>query len=85
MLGASPGGQSVEPGAIDQKNVGPAIIVVIEDGDAGAGGLDDVFLGVDAAEDFLHGEAGFFGDIGEVGEGLDWWRDLRLLPLCEDN
>jgi len=25
------------------------------DGNASAGGFDDVFLGVDAAEDFLHG------------------------------
>ena len=56
--------------SIHQENVGPAIVVVVEDGDAGAGGLDDVFLGLDTAKDFLHGEAGLFADIGEIRDWL---------------
>src|SRR5579872_1220112 len=61
-----PGGKSLEPCAIHQKNVGPAVVVVVEDRDAGSCGLDDVFLGVDAAEDFLRGQAGLFCDVGET-------------------
>ncbi len=32
-------------GAVDEEDVGPAVTVVVEDGDAGAGGFDDVTLG----------------------------------------
>ena len=52
-------GKSFQLRAIHQKNVGPSIVVVVEDRDAAAGGLDDVFLGVDAAEDVLCGQSGF--------------------------
>ena len=72
MLRRRSSGKAVQAGSIDQKNVEPAVIVVIEDGHAGAGGLDDVLLGVGATEDILHGEARFFGDIGEVGDGFGW-------------
>ena len=61
--------KSFERGAVHQENVGPAIVVVVENRDAGAGGLDDVFLGVLAAEDLGHGQAGFFRDVNEVGDG----------------
>ena len=65
---SSLGGRCVESGAVDNEDVRPAIVVVIEDGDAGSGGLDDVFLGVDAAKNFDDVEACFFGDIGEMRE-----------------
>ena len=42
--GRLPGGKSFELGAIDQEDVGPSVVVVVEDGDAGAGGFDDVLL-----------------------------------------
>ena len=58
----------IELRAVDDENVGPAVVVVVEDGDAGAGGFDDVFFGGDAAKGVGHCEAGFFGDVGEVGE-----------------
>ena len=55
---------------LTMKYVGPAVVVVVEDGDARAGGFDDVFFGVHAAENHRVGETGFFGDIGEMGEGF---------------
>jgi hypothetical protein len=77
------GRQSVKSCSIDQKNVGPAVVIVIEDRDAGAGSLDDVFLCFDAAEDVLHGESGFLGNIGEVGDGLGGSGGLGLFGLTE--
>ena len=76
IAGTLPGGKSFERRAIHQKNVGPAVVVVVEDRDAGSGGFDDVFLGVDAAENVLRGQAGFFGDVGEGRDRRCW---LRLL------
>src|SRR5690348_1345896 len=36
--------ETLEPGAIDEKNVGPAVVVVVKNRDAGPGGLNDVPL-----------------------------------------
>src|SRR5262249_49195596 len=58
-------GKSIEFGAIYQKDVGPAIVVVVENGDAVSRGLDDVFLGVDSAEDVLCSQPRLFGDVSE--------------------
>src|SRR6185437_10984496 len=58
-------GKAGEGGAVDDEDVGPAIVVVVEDGDAGAGGLDDVLLGLQAAEDVLHGQSRLFGEVGK--------------------
>ena len=78
--GSLSGGKAFELRAVDDKDVGPSVIVVVEDGDAGAGGLDDVFLCIHAAEDVLRGEAGFFGDVGEGhNRGGSGGRRLRLL------
>ncbi len=61
---------AVDSGAVDEEDVGPAVAVVVEDGYAGAGGLDDVALGVDAAVDVANQDAGFGGD---VNEPCWWW------------
>jgi len=63
-------GKTFEGGAVDDEDVRPAVIVVIEDGDAGPGGFNDVFLGVDAAKDDDVREAGLFRDVGEISDGL---------------
>ncbi len=60
--------------AVHDEDVRPAIVVVVEDGDAGACGLDDVLLAVDAAEDLRHRESGFLGNVHEVGDWLRWRR-----------
>jgi len=61
-----------EPGTVHQKNIGPTVVVVVKDGHAGAGGFDDVFLGGNATEDLLHGEARLFRHVNEVGNRLGW-------------
>src|SRR5579872_4360609 len=43
--------RSFESGSVYKENVGPSVIVIIEDGNASAGGFDYVFLGCESAED----------------------------------
>jgi hypothetical protein len=84
---ALPGGKSFELRAIHQKDVRPAVVVIVENCDAGSGGFDDVFFAVDAAESVLRGEAGFLGQVDEGrnrgGRRRGW---LRLLPaqVCSE-
>src|ERR1700730_5575506 len=75
------GKRCINPGAIHDEDGGPAVIVVVEDSYAGAGCFDDVLFGIHSAKNFLHGEAGFFGHICEVGNGVLWkgFRGLNLL------
>src|SRR5579859_1272540 len=63
-------GRRIESGAVHDEDVWPAVVVVIEDGDASSGRFNDVFFGVHAAKDFRGGETGFFGDIGEMSDGF---------------
>src|ERR1700722_4865131 len=64
------GGSRIEAGAVSDENVGPAVVVVVENGDAGAGGFKDVFFGVYAAKNYRVGETCFFGGVGEMCEGF---------------
>ncbi len=43
--------KSFESGSVYKENVGPSVIVIIEDGNASAGGFDYVFLRCESAED----------------------------------
>ena len=62
--------ESFERRAVHDENVGPAVVVVIKDGDAGAGGFNDVFLGVDSRQKHLCNESSrLVGDVREVGDG----------------
>src|SRR5262249_25859252 len=67
----------VELGAFGDEVVGPAVIVVVENGDPSAGGLDDVFLGGDPAEDVAHGETRFGGVVDKECERLSIAGDGR--------
>ena len=70
MIGRSRSGRkSLERGAVHQENIGPAIVVVVENRNAGSRGLNDVFLGVFSAKDLGHGQAGFLRRVNEVGDG----------------
>jgi hypothetical protein len=42
-------------------------------------GFNDVFFGVEAAEDVLRGQPGLFRDVDEVGDRRRCSNDLRLL------
>src|SRR5580698_9890978 len=76
-------GGSVEAGAVDDKYVGPAVVVVVEDGDSRSGSFKDVFFGVHAAEHHWVRETCFLGDIGEMSEGLR--IAFRELTCAEEN
>src|SRR6266571_8585409 len=56
--------------AVYDENVGPAIIVVIENGDAGSRRFDNVFLRVFSAENDWRGEAGSLRHVGEMHDRL---------------
>src|SRR5262252_2592095 len=64
-----PFGESLETGAVDHKNVGPAIVIEVEGGNSAAGGLDDIALCLLPAVFGFSGQAGFFGDVNEVHPG----------------
>src|SRR5260370_6909364 len=51
-------------------DVRPAVVVVVEDGDAGACGFDDVFFSILAAENDWRCEPSFGGDIRKM---RDWF------------
>src|SRR5206468_9325568 len=55
-----------ERGDVHDENIWPAVIVVIENCNPGAGRLDNVLLGIYAAEDGGHGESSFFGYVLEI-------------------
>src|SRR4029077_18883866 len=48
--GSFAGGEAFQFRTVHEKNVGPAVIVIIEDGDAGPGRLNDIFLRVFTTE-----------------------------------
>ena len=63
----------LQRGSVDEEDVGPAVAVVVDDGDSGAGGLDDVALGVDAAVDIADGDSCLGGNVDEPGGGCGRW------------
>lgn len=71
----------VERGAINEEDVLPAVAVVVEDGNAGAGGLEDVALGFGASVDVMNEDAGLAGYVDEPCRGgmiRVGWIELRL-------
>lgn len=71
MIGGSLSGrESLEFGAIDNEDVGPAIIVKIKNRYAGAGSLNDIFLGILSAKNIHHCKPSFFRNIREVRRGF---------------
>ena len=78
MIGGSRrSGLRTERGAVHDEDVGPTIVVVVEDGDAAAGGLDDVLLGVLVTGNDFELQAGFFGEVLEISYGRLRGRRLR--------
>src|SRR5205814_1707894 len=63
--------------AVDQKNIRPPVVVVIEDGDAAARCLEDVLLAALAADDRARGETGRGGDVAKVGEWITYSGGLK--------
>src|SRR5258708_17983855 len=59
-------GKTRQSCAVHQKNVEPAVVIVVENGGAGAYGCDDVFFRVLGAEGEWGGQSGFFSAVSEV-------------------
>src|SRR2546425_10566760 len=55
--------KTFEASAGDEKNVEPAVVVVVVEGDAAAGGFEQIFVFVFATENCFGVEAGFAGDV----------------------
>src|SRR5580692_4280755 len=55
--------KAFESRSVHQKDVEPAIVVVIVEGNAAAGGFEQILVFVLAAEDGFRVQAGFAGDI----------------------
>ena len=64
--------ECVKGGAVDEVNVEPAVMVVVEQRDTGAFGFEDVFLGCGSGRVVPDGEASLLRDVLEDdGAGLD--------------
>jgi len=65
----------LELATVDKENVEPAVVVIVVEGDAAAGGFEEIFIFVFAAVDGFGVEGGVFGDVekihaeGRVGGG----------------
>ena len=59
------GGKTFEAPAVNEKNIQPAVLVVVIEGGAAAGGFKEIFIFVLAAEDGFGVEAGFTRDVQE--------------------
>ncbi len=78
-------GKTLEARAVDQENVQPAIVVVVVESDAAAGGFEKVFVLMLAAENSFGVETGFPRDvqegnpeIGGMGRNGSLWRSCAL-------
>jgi len=65
-----PGRQAFQFCAVHDEDVGPAVVVIIENRDAGAGCFDDVFFGVLSAKNNRCGEPSFLRDVTEMNNRL---------------
>jgi hypothetical protein len=72
--GFLPRSKSFQTRTVDQKDVEPAIVIVVIEGDAAAGRVQKLFILVLAAQNSFGVQAGFFGHIhetdAEVGRSL---------------
>ena len=72
--------EGIKRRAVHHKNVGPAVVVIVKDGDAGAGGFDNVLFRVFPAENDGRGQAGFLGDVRKMRDRLG----RRVLGMLTD-
>ena len=81
------GGKPFERRSIHNENIRPSVIVIVKDGHARPGGLNDVFLGIDPAKYIHCGQPCFFRDVDEICDaglvGAFWRRSLRRQGAAE--
>ncbi len=78
-------GKTFKARAVDEENIQPAVVVVIIEGDAAAGGFEEILVLVFAAEDGFGVEAGLPCDVKEgnakivgAGHAGGLWRTCIL-------
>src|ERR1700737_319327 len=71
--GLLPWGKTLEAGAVDQKNVQPAVVVVIVESHAAAGGFQQIFVFVLAAEDGFYVQAGLASNVEKRDAEVVCW------------
>src|SRR5260221_9151158 len=64
--GSMIGWESFQRGAVHNENIWPSVVVVIKNGHARSGRLDDVFLGFDSAKHIHCCKSRFFRDVHEI-------------------
>ena len=61
-----PGGKALQAPAVDQKNIQPAIVVVVVERQPAAGGFEQILVLALAAVNGLHGQAGFLHHVDKA-------------------
>ena len=65
-MGSWPAGKPSRRAAVDEEDVQPAVVVVVVESDAAAGGLEQIFVLVLAAEDGFGIQAGVVANVDEA-------------------
>jgi len=73
--------EALERRPVYDEDVGPPIIIEIENGNPRPRRLDDLLLRVHSAEDIGHRQARFLGDVREVRDGSGSRRRRSSRPL----
>src|ERR1700724_2595894 len=60
--------ESLQLRAVDDENVRPPVVVIVENRNAGTSRLNNVFFGRNAPKRIGHGQASSFRDVREVGK-----------------
>ncbi len=72
------GGLAGPVGAVDEEDVGPAVVVVVDESDTGAHGFGKIFF-AEGSVVVEEADAGLLGDVAEGDGGLGFWS---LRSLC---
>src|SRR5437879_12083574 len=75
-------GKTIEPGAIYQKNIEPAVVVVVVEGNAATRGFEQILVLVLSAKDCFRIQAGLAGNIQEAHAKIGVRRALLFLRVC---
>src|ERR1700731_778726 len=71
-----------EPGTIDQKNIEPAVVVVVVEGNAATRGFEQILVLVLSAKDCFRIQAGVAGNIQKADAQIGVLRPLLFLRIC---
>src|SRR5260370_24340040 len=64
--------EALQSCTVHNEDVGPSVVVIIENRDATSCCLENIFLGVDSAKNSWRGQASFFADVSKFNNRR-WW------------